>query len=87
MKQAFVANATKIMSEIVPTRTSLSAKAAAAPSPAKAAPALTINRTLKARLRKTGKPWATQSLIPPRSGTALMQPADRNMPVARLAWA
>src|SRR5207237_8245123 len=38
-------------------------------------------------LRCTGKPRATQSFIPPPTGTAFMQPADRRIPVARLARA
>src|SRR5437588_6362302 len=36
-------------------------------------------------LRCNGKPRATQSFIPPSTGTAFTQPADRKIPVARLA--
>jgi hypothetical protein len=38
-------------------------------------------------LRCNGKPRATQSFIPPSTGTAFTQPADRRIPVARLARA
>jgi len=38
------------------------------------------------RFRRIGSPRAIQSFIPPTSGKAFKQPADRNMPVARLAW-
>jgi hypothetical protein len=44
-------------------------------------------RLLENLLRCNGKPRATQSFIPPSTGTAFTQPADRRIPVARLARA
>jgi hypothetical protein len=65
---------------------SRSATATPAPMTGNAALAMkSAARLIEGLLRCNGKPRASQSFIPPSTGTAFTQPADRRIPVARLA--
>jgi hypothetical protein len=67
---------------------SRSATATPAPMTGNAALAMkSAARLIEGLLRCNGKPRASQSFIPPSTGTAFTQPADRRIPVARLARA
>ena len=64
---------------------SCSANAVAAANAARVARARAPRTFAESLFRSTGKPRAIQSFMPPLSGTTSSQPADRRMPVARLA--